>query len=170
MHRKTHGAVEQDIHWSGFRTNTSQKILVQLQSLALETPTVEFLASELKGLACEQALWALWWWGWKRRRACNYISKIWIPPPILLWLPVHWPDLTWPGKWKRLQIETSIEKHVPRLMMSSLTSSPPISILHQLFWCCYSNSRDITASSPSFSCPAARAPWELARNLPHTVR
>ena len=48
VHRKTHGAVEQDIHWSGFRTNTSQKILVQLQSLALETPTVEFPSNELK--------------------------------------------------------------------------------------------------------------------------
>ena len=25
--------------------------------------------------------------GW---RACNYVSGIWIPPPILLWLPVNW--------------------------------------------------------------------------------
>ena len=36
-------------------------------------------------------------------------------------------------------------------------SSPLISISHQLFRCRYSNSRYIVASSPSFSCPAARA-------------
>ena len=26
----------------------------------------------------------------KGRRACNYVSGIWIPPPILLWLPADW--------------------------------------------------------------------------------
>ena len=39
-----------------------------------------------------------------------------------------------------------------------LMSSPPICISHQLFRCRFSNSRDIVASSPSFSCPATRAP------------
>ena len=39
-----------------------------------------------------------------------------------------------------------------------LMSSLPISISHQLFRCRFSNSRDIVASSPSFSCPATRAP------------
>ena len=66
VHRKTHGAVEQDIHWFGFRTNTSQKILVQLQSLVLETPNVEFLANELKRLACEQALQGTLVVGWEK--------------------------------------------------------------------------------------------------------
>ena len=66
VHGKTHGAVEQDIHWFGFRTNTSQKILVQLQSLTLETPTVEFLANELKRLACEQALRGTLVVGWEK--------------------------------------------------------------------------------------------------------
>ena len=42
-------------------------------------------------------------------------------------------------------------------MTSLLTSSPPISILHQLFWCRYSNSRDIAESSPCSSRHAARA-------------
>ena len=37
-------------------------------------------------------------------------------------------------------------------------SSPPISISHRLFRCRYSNSIDVVASSPFFSCPAARAP------------
>ena len=26
----------------------------------------------------------------KERRACNYVSGIWIPPPIPLWLSVNW--------------------------------------------------------------------------------
>ena len=33
-----------------------------------------------------------------------------------------------------------------------------INILHRLFRCRYSNSRDVVASSPSFSCPPASAP------------
>ena len=37
-------------------------------------------------------------------------------------------------------------------------SYPPISISHRLFWCRYSNSKDVVASSPFFSCPATRAP------------
>ena len=53
---------------------------------------------------------------------------------------------------------TNIEKHVPRVMTSLLMSSPPISISHRLFRCRYSNSRDVVASSPSFSRLAARAP------------
>ena len=38
----------------------------------------------------------------------------------------------------------------------NIMSSPPITISHRLFWCRYSNSRDVVASSPSFSHPAAR--------------
>ena len=41
-----------------------------------------------------------------------------------------------------------------------LMSSPPISISHQLLRCRYSNSRDIVASSPSFSLPATRGASE----------
>ena len=37
-------------------------------------------------------------------------------------------------------------------------SSPPISISHRLFRCRCPNSKDVVASSPFFSCPAARAP------------
>ena len=49
-------------------------------------------------------------------------------------------------------------KLAPSVMMSLPVSSPPISISHRLFRCRYSNSRDVVASSPSFSRPAARAP------------
>ena len=58
---------------------------------------------------------------------------------------------------ERAQMQTNIEKHVPRVMMSLQMSSPPISISHQLFLCGYSNSRDVVASSPSFSHPAVQA-------------
>ena len=45
-------------------------------------------------------------------------------------------------------------------------SSPPISISHWLFRCRYSNSRDVVASSPSFSRADASAPENLiARRL-----
>ena len=43
-------------------------------------------------------------------------------------------------------------------MTSLLMSSPPIRISHRVFRCIYSNSRDIVASSPSFSRSAAKAP------------
>ena len=48
-------------------------------------------------------------------------------------------------------------KKGPRVMTSLLMSYPPISISHRLFPCRYSNSRDVVATSPSFSRPAARA-------------
>ena len=57
-----------------------------------------------------------------------------------------------------LECKQNIEKHVPRIMTSLLMSSPPISILHRLFQCRYSNSRDVVASFSSFYRPAARAP------------
>ena len=44
-------------------------------------------------------------------------------------------------------------------MTSLLMSFPPISISHRLFRCRYSNSRDVVVRSPSFSRPAAGAPW-----------
>ena len=44
-------------------------------------------------------------------------------------------------------------------------SSPPISILDQFFWCRYSNSRDVVASSLFFSCPATRVPWRTCTLL-----
>ena len=48
----------------------------------------------------------------KRRRACNYVSGIWIPPPTPLWLPVDWavrfPPIS--AKWRRAR--TKIEKQV----------------------------------------------------------
>ena len=51
-----------------------------------------------------------------------------------------------------------LKKHRLWVMTSLLVSSLPIKILHQLFQSRYLNSRDIVASSSSFSRPAARAP------------
>ena len=45
---------------------------------------------------------------------------------------------------------------MPMVMTSLLMSSPPISISHRLCRCRYSISRNVVASSPSFSRPAAR--------------
>ena len=47
-------------------------------------------------------------------------------------------------------------KYALMVMTSLLMSSTPISISHRLFRCRYSNSRDVVASFPSFSRPAAR--------------
>ena len=103
MHRKTHGAVEQDIHWFGFRTNMSQKILLQLQSLALEAPTVEFLANELKRLSCEQALRGALVVGQEKERELATMSlEFEFHLPFSCGSPLA--DLTWPGKRKRLQM------------------------------------------------------------------
>ena len=64
------------------------------------------------------------------------------------------------NQWEaeRAQMQTNIEKHVPRVMMLLQMSSPPISISHRLFRCRYSNFRDAVASSPSFSRAAASVP------------
>ena len=78
-------------------------------------------------LACKEVLWGtlvgVGGTG-KGRRACNYLSKIWIPPPIPPWLPADWairfPLIT--AKWKRARMWANIEKHVPRVMMSLLMS------------------------------------------------
>ena len=96
----------------------------------------------------------------KGRRACDYIPGIWIPLP--LWLPVNWAVRSLPisTEWKQAQMTTNTEKHVPRVMMSLLMSSSPISILHQLLRCRYSISRDIVASSPSLSLLATRGASE----------
>ena len=58
--------------------------------------------------------------------ATTSLSEIWIPPPNLLWLPVDWavrfPPIS--AKRKRARMKTNIEKHVPRVMTSLLTSFP----------------------------------------------
>ena len=59
---------------------------------------------------------------------------------------------------ERKQTLKNMWKHTPKVMTSLLMSSLPISISHQLFPYRYSNSREVVASSPSFSHPAAREP------------
>ena len=54
-------------------------------------------------------------------------------------------------------------KHVPSVMMSSLMSSPPISISHRLFRCRYSNSRDELQALLPFPAPKQECRGELAR-------
>ena len=100
----------------------------------------------------------------KGRRACNYVSGIWIPPPIPLWLPIDWAVRFRPisAKRKRAPILINIEKHVKARANCNDVISNVIS-LNQHFASTFSrqrcsNIRDVVARSPSFSCPAARAP------------
>ena len=60
------------------------------------------------------------------------------------------------GSGNGCECKQNIEKHVLRVM-TSLLSSPLISISHRHFPFRNSNFRDVVASSPSFSRPAARA-------------
>ena len=86
-------------------------------------------------------------WAGKGRRACNYVSGIWILPPI--------PPLTELSDFRQSvqsgsecgckQTLKNMWKHAPRVD-TLLMSSPPISILHWLFQCRDSNSRDIVES------------------------
>ena len=71
---------------------------------------------------------------------------------------------------ERAQMQTNIEKHVPRVMMSLLMSSLPISFSHPLFQCRYSNSRDVVASCPSFCCHDPRAPQRACWHLLYIER
>ena len=80
-------------------------------------------------VAYEQALWGalveLGGGGGKRRRACNYVSGIWIALLLPLWLPLDW---------------------AVRFL--------PISISQRLFRWRYSNSRDVFASSQLLPFPS----------------
>ena len=100
----------------------------------------------------------------KRRRACNYVSGIWIPPPIPLWLFVDWsvrfPPIT--AKPKQGRMKTNIEKHVIRVTTSLIVLSPPICVSHQIF--------KFQRRSCKFSflfppCLKSAPPGELARRL-----
>ena len=101
-------------------------------------------------------------WAGKVRRACNYVYGIWIPPPIppSTELSDFLQSVQRGSECRCKQTLKNMWKHAPRvdtLVMSSL----PISILHWLFQCRYSNSRDIVAISPSFPLPP-EFPKELA--------
>ena len=79
---------------------------------------------------------ALWQWGGKKKEsACNYVSGIWILPPIPLWLPVDW-TLRFPpvsAKQKRARMYTNIEKHVIVSAKGSDVITDVISAYNQIF-------------------------------------
>ena len=88
--------------------------------------------------------------------ACNYVSGIWIPPPIPLWLTINCQIST-----NQCEAETraNVNKHWKPRAKGNYAITNIISAnqhFHRLFWCRYSNSRDLVPSSPSFSCPATR--------------
>ena len=77
-------------------------------------------------------------------RAYNEVSRIWIPPPIPCGSPLtelsDFCQLAWSGN--EHECKQTLKKHMQRLMMSLLMSSPPIIISHRLFQCRYSNPWD----------------------------
>ena len=59
---------------------------------------------------------------------------------------------------------------MPRVITSLLLSFLPIITSHRLFGYRSSNSRDVVASSPSFSAPPPGCPGELARRLHNVLK
>ena len=64
-------------------------------------------------IAWVQALQGFGRWARKGRRACNYVSEIWIVPPIPLLLPIDRAVRFLPisTKWKQARMRIVIEKH-----------------------------------------------------------
>ena len=79
----------------------------------------------------------------KGRRACSYVSGMWIPPPC--------------GSSRRLSYQISDQREAKKRANVRM-SSPSISISNRRFRCRYSNSRGVVGSSSSFSRPTARGP------------
>ena len=136
---------------------------VEKHSSHASSPRLHFLVIahfRLIKLACEQALWGALAAGWEKQGELTTTSMEFA---FHLQFPCGSPSTelsdfcqsAWSGN--KCERKKNIEKHVPRVMTSLLMSSLPISILHWLFWCRYSNSRAVVASSPSFSLPAATA-------------
>ena len=114
-------------------------------------------------LSCLQALRGSLGAGREGSRACNYVSGIWIrlqfPCGSLSTKMSDFRQSALSGNERECkQTLKNTWKHAPRVITSLLMSSPSISILHRLFQCRYSNSRDGAESFPPFSRPVARAP------------
>ena len=92
------------------------------------------LVSNRGGLGTSNFSEALWRRGGKGRRACNYISRIWIPLPII---PCGSPSIELSdfhqsarsGNEREQKLKNTW-KYAPRLMASLLISSQPISIAY----------------------------------------
>ena len=112
--------------------------------------------------ACKQALpWHSGSGAGKGRRACNYISGIWIPLPIPLYMALR--QLSSLSDFRQTAQSGNNCKCIQTLKASAkgivitslLMSSLLISISHRLFRSRYSNSRDIVGSC-SFLYPPHR--------------
>ena len=107
-------------------------------------------------------------WAGKGRRACKYVSRSWIPPPMPLWLPVNWAVQFPPISAKRKR--SANVKKKKRVMMSLLTSSPQTSISHRQFRCRSIFKFRRRSSKLSFLFPPRRqnAPESLLAGYPGT--
>ena len=104
----------------------------------------------------------------KGRRACNYIAGIWISALKKLMRNADWWKWHYERRHYPWHVFLSICLHLHSFLLhadwrkydSSVDREP------QGNWRWNSNSRDVVASSSSFSSPAARGPVELALRLP----
>ena len=109
-------------------------------------------------LACEQALRSDTAMGWEKEGELATMSlefefHLQIIP---LWLTINCQIST-----NQCEAETiaNVNKHWKPRARGNYAITTIISAnqhFHRLFWCRYSNSRDLVPSSPSFSCPATR--------------
>ena len=113
-------------------------------------------------LACEQAFRGALAAGQEKERSlqlCLWNLNSTSNSPVA----PHWLSCQISANQREAETSTNVNKHRKTCAKGNeviTMSSPRISILQQLFWRRYSNSRNIVASSPYFSCPATRAPHE----------
>ena len=91
-------------HFLSFSQKTSVIAILPIipyPSLILANPASRVA---VKSLDCEKVLERSDGGAGQERRTCNYVSGIWIPPPIPLWLPVDWAVRFPPINAKRKQV------------------------------------------------------------------
>ena len=106
----------------------------------------------------------------KGRRACNYVSGIWIPLPIPLWLPVDWAVRFMPISVKRKRVWIrNVNKHWKTCANGSDVIANVISA-NQHFASIFSTQifkfqRCSCKLTPSFSAPSPKCLGEIAHRL-----
>ena len=106
----------------------------------------------------------------KGRRACNYVSGIWIPLPIPLWLPVDWAVRFTPISVKRKRVWIrNVNKYWKTCANGSDVIANVISA-NQHFASTFSTQifkfqRCSCKLTPSFSAPSPKCLGEIAHRL-----
>ena len=100
----------------------------------------------------------LWWWAGKRKDSSQLSLWNLNSTPNSPVAPVGLSCQISPNQ-RKAEMSANVNKHwKTRAKGNDITNVISVSISNRLFQCRYSNSRDVVASSPSFSCPTARSP------------